>query len=178
MITARRPSAGFLLLCGVIAAGAAFFAWGLVTPDLDVAWRLEIELKLGRAQRLAGAERRLLQGILLRHPAVAEDLLDGARAGIISRQEAGWVALPYAYLIRTDAAALQRVRLWASASKRDPIRVCVEAAGAEACGEAGVDAPFVWELPVRGPFPQLIEVRIGGAKKGARWVKVEWEGAS
>lgn len=39
------PGAGFVFLCAVLIASAAFFAWGARTPPLEKEWRQEMQKK-------------------------------------------------------------------------------------------------------------------------------------
>jgi hypothetical protein len=85
---ALRPGAGFVLLVLVLASSVAFFAWGMATPPLDEAWRIQVELRVGRTKPLSKRERRIFSRAMCRHAEIADGILDEERAGVISAHHA------------------------------------------------------------------------------------------
>lgn len=179
-----RPSIGFLLLVALTAGTVAFFAWGLQTPPLDEVWRMDVELALGLRPALSGRERGLLQASLVRHAALGEYLIEDKHAGIFSANVDGYVEGKYAYLIRLHPDDPGHVTV-SYAGTRDPgaVKVRVRTATAKTEGQALSSAPFVFELPSDGPFPQLVEVRLakarakGDKKKRRHPVRIDLRGA-
>lgn len=104
------PSAGFITMCTVYAALAAFFAWGMATPDLDRVWTLHHELKSGRIGAPSDLDREVLIRSMARHPELAGALLSEGDIGLISSNMEGWIASSEATVVRTkraNAGALQ-----------------------------------------------------------------------
>jgi hypothetical protein len=161
-----RPGGGFMLLMGVLAGAAVFLGWGLQRPALDRVWELQIALELGQREALSGREFKLLQDALVRHPGIAESMLEGAAYGLISASEAGRVETGYAYLVRRQASPPLSVRVKASEApaRAAPLEVRARVLGQTRTGTATAHAPFEWIAPQEGPFPQLIEIRVSGPK--------------
>jgi hypothetical protein len=95
----RVPGAGFVLLCASALFTAAFFLWGAGEPELDRVWRLLHELKIGKRERLRGADLRLLRETLARYPDLGPSLLDNEPAGLVSANTGGWVETRRAYIL-------------------------------------------------------------------------------
>lgn len=162
-----RPGAGFLIVASGLSVAMAFFAWGFATPPLETAWRLQVELMVGRRGPLRDDELVLLQGVLARDPALARSMLDGASAGLISANARGLVENGYAYVLRQSADAPAELEVTPAGLALDkPVTVQVRlASGIQKTAEATTAAPFATTLPGDGRFPQLVEVRVLGRKK-------------
>ncbi|MEE8410230.1 MAG: hypothetical protein V3T05_11535 [Myxococcota bacterium] len=160
-----RPSIGFLLLVAVAGGTAVFFSWGLRTPPLDEVGRMDIELALGSRPALTGTERDLLQAALVRHAALGAFLIEDKHAGIFSANEDGYVEGKYAYLVRLSADDPAHLAVsYAGTRGYGAVSVHVRTATAKTRGETTSKAPFVWELPSAGPFPQLVEILLAKAR--------------
>jgi hypothetical protein len=126
----RRPTAGFVTVCLVYAAVAAFFAWGLSTPDLDRVWSLHHQLKSGRLGAPSAHDRRVLMRSMERHPELAGALLRDADIGLISSNSQGWIATAEATILRTKRANTDAIQLEiASPDSLLPIQVELEGQG-------------------------------------------------
>jgi hypothetical protein len=169
-----RPGGGFVLLVAVLLGAGSFLAWGFSTPPLESAWWLQVELELGERGPLTRAERDLFQGVLVRHPEIAESMLEGAPVGLISAAEEGRVEVGYAYLVRQKAEPPIELVVSRSpaVSAAEPVAVSARVHGASQAGEIAAGSPFRWVVPQDGPFPQLIEVRVEAPRK-RREVMVE-----
>ena len=122
-------SAGSWLVAACVLLAAAFFAWGLGTPPLDDAWRVQIELATSDGAPLSDADRESFQRTLWRHPSIADDMLDGARWGIVSAHDDDRVQAGHSYLVARAA-------------------VQIEVKG-RTCNDT---------VATTGPFPQLVEI--------------------
>ncbi len=161
-----RPGAG-LIVMGVSLLGVAWlFAWGFATPPLDDVWRMQIELGLGEAEPLTGREFRLLQDTLQRYPALADHMLEGGVAGLVSANQKGVVDVGYAYLVRKRPDTPGKLQLTALGDKR--VGLQVRTLTSSAAGETRHAATYTWQLPSDGPFPQLVEVRLDGERRSAQ----------
>ncbi len=156
-----RPGAGFVALGVTSLSVALFLVWGLGTPPLDEVWRMQIEMGLRGVEPLTPREFRLLQTTLRRYPALANNMLEDADAGLISANQDGVVDIGYAYLVRKDAGAPARLQVQAIS---DTVRLGVRTLTASAEGGARPDSVYRWQVPNEGPFPQLIEVRLTGQR--------------
>jgi len=166
-MTRLRPGGGFVLLALVSAAAIGFFGWGLVTPRLDAFWRLQVRLAIGGAP-LDEREFDLVQKTIVRYPKIADNLLEGGQVGLISANDEGVVDVGYAYLLRTQPDA-RRLSVTASARAADnPITIHVRTLTERFEAEVSSAAPLSWGLPTSGRFPQLIEIRVGKAKRGRK----------
>ncbi len=150
-----RPGRGFVLLVAMLLASATLLAWGLATPPLEHVWRLQLELILGERGALEASEKSVFQDALVRYPEMADNLLDGARYGLVSAHVDGVVHAGYAYGLRR-AATPCTLRVTSTAEAQLTLRV--RASGLEAVGIASGQTPFLWPVPNEGPFPQLIEI--------------------
>lgn len=151
-----RPGHGFLLLVATLILGAGFFTWGLLTPPLDKVWRMQVELKIGDCDVLTRDEMRLLQHTLSRYPDVADHMLEGADSGLISASVGGIVDRGYAYFVRKSADSPDRLVVTSLTGQK--LKVTALTTTDFSRGVATGDAPFIWTLPVNGPFPQLVGV--------------------
>jgi hypothetical protein len=123
----RRPTAGFVTVCLVYAALAAFFGWGMTTPDLDRVWTLHHQLKSGRRGAPSAHDRRVLVRSMERHPELAGALLRDAGIGLISSNSEGWIATSEATILRTKRSQARAVELEiASPDALLPIQVELE----------------------------------------------------
>ncbi len=141
-MSGRWPSLSFVALVLAWAAAIAFLAWGATDPELEQVWRLHQELRSGRRVSLSPPEAALLERTLGAHPGLAEDWLDGARLGLLSAEEGGWLRAPGAVLLRARGAAPQpALRLDVQlAAEHLPLEVelrCGEALGRLRCERAG-----------------------------------------
>jgi hypothetical protein len=100
----QRPSIGFLAVCATYLLVAAFFLFGLTTPDLDRVWRLHHLLKIGEVSLLDPADKALLTEAMARHERLASNLVDGEEIGVVSAHMDGWIETGQATLIRTPAS--------------------------------------------------------------------------
>ena len=165
----RRPSAGFGLIIVIIALAVGFVAWGLRTPPLEAVWQMDVELRAGTRPPLSEAERELLQNALLRHPKLGVFLIEDKHAGVFSANDEGRVDGEYADLIRPNPETPRRLEvLYAGAKKRGAVKVTARTANAESQGMASRKAPFAWDLPEDGPYPQLVELRFAKARLGPK----------
>jgi hypothetical protein len=176
----KRPSPGFVYLVLVAVGATAFFAWGLQRPRLEDAWRLDIELSLGRRPSLSRGELNRLQETLVAHPAVGEFLAEDKHAGIFSANDDGKVEGGYAYLVRqsADDPGLLSVE-YAGSRKKGSVAVRARTVRARGRGDVRHDRPWTWRLPDDGPFPQLVELRLipKGKKKQLHPVRIDLRGA-
>lgn len=156
------PGGGFVLVAATLLGAALFLGWGLATPPLDTAWRLQVELEVGERGPLTEREFAVLQATLLRHPALADALLDGAGAGLVGANAGGAVDVDHAYLVRRSAG--EPGLLEVASERGEPIAVAARTRDASRGGPSGPGAAFTWLLPGDGPFPQLVEVRIGDGR--------------
>jgi hypothetical protein len=167
----RRPSPGFVLVITVYLLIAAVLGWASSTPPLETVWRLDLELSLGARPPLTDGERALLQRSLAAHPDLGVFLVEDKHAGVFSANEAGKVEIPYAYLVRQSPAEPGELRVsYVGTKKEGAVDVRVRTATHGGNGLASPGAAFVWQLPDRGPFPQLVELRFENAdgKEGKR----------
>jgi hypothetical protein len=100
--------------------------------------------------------------MLARYPALADALLDGKPAGVISAHEQGQVESGYVYLVRAGPASARAFRLSAPPDAAGPVELQLRGPWGVESATVAPDRPFRWELREEGPFPQLLEVR-GGA---------------
>jgi hypothetical protein len=134
-----------------------FFSWGLSAPPLDELWRLGVELEMGERGPLVRRERALVERSLQRHPQLAQNWLDGAATGFISRHHAGLVEIGYAYLVRSKSGhAILEVSL--APRQEGPVKVQARSGDATAQGELVPERPWSWRLPATGAYPELVEV--------------------
>jgi hypothetical protein len=176
----RKPSVGFVYLLLVVIATAAFFTWGLARPRLEEAWRLDIELGLGKRPPLSKAEMGRLQATLVAHPAVAEFLSEDKHAGVFSANDDGKIEGDYAYLVRQQASDPGVLSVtYAGARKKGAVSVSARTLHAHANGGVRRFKPWTWRLPDDGPFPQLVEIRLTPApdQKQLHPVRIDVRGA-
>jgi hypothetical protein len=162
-----RPGLGFVIVVLGALGALGFSLWGLATPPLESAWRLQIELMVGRREPLRKDELRLLQRMLVKEDKLADDMLRGAPAGLISANARGFVENGYAYVVRRSPdtpSALVVTPAGLAVNQDVEVHVRV-ATGDVSSGTATKDAPFATKLPQDGSFPQLIEVRVGSEKQ-------------
>jgi hypothetical protein len=126
----RRPSSGFVIVCAVYAALAAFFVWGLSAPDLDRAWVLHHELKAGRVGAPSRDDIGVLTSAMARHDELARALLSEGEIGLISAHSEGWLTTTEATIVRTDKADARYLALEiATPAAHLPVAVDVEGQG-------------------------------------------------
>jgi hypothetical protein len=170
-----RPGGGFVFVVCTAIGTAAFFSWGLSTPPLDDAWRLQVELAVGRRGPLDDRELLLLEEVLSRHPKIADNWLEGRDVGLISANREGTVDVGYAYVVRVKPVST-RVSLSASGRKAgDPITIRGRAGGTRLEGEAWAGHPITWDLPPPRRLPEIVEIEIGKAKRGRKATAVTIE---
>lgn len=174
------PSVGFVLLVIVALAAAGFVWWGLRTPLLETAWRLDIELASGLSTRLSAREQNRLQEALDGHPELAEFLIEDRTAGIISENEDGWVDRRYAYLVRTPEAGAERLEVTFGGYKPlSSVDVRVRIRGRKHQGKTSGTRAFSMDLPPTNGRAELIELRFtdrsesGDKKKRRQAVRIE-----
>ncbi|HUT78413.1 MAG TPA: hypothetical protein VM285_12035 [Polyangia bacterium] len=176
----RFPSAGFVALCATLAAAAAFFAWGLRTPPLERVWTIHHELKIGRMDRLAQGDRRLLEEQLALHAGLGPDLLDGAWFGLISAHRDGWIAGARATLLRTaKSAGVRALELDVQAPDEAlPIAITVRGTSWSKRLDVKEHGPVSVELPPPGGGTEIVEVEIGEPRQGGAAarpsVRISW----
>ncbi len=155
------PSAGFVALCSVYAALAAFFAWGLSTPDLDRAWILHHELKAGHLGAPHGKDRELLTRAMSRHEELAHALLSEGEIGLISSHSEGWLTTTEATIVRTPKADARYLALEV-ATPREHFPIAVDVQGHGWSKHLAVDSQGVHriELPALHGASELIVVRL------------------
>lgn len=161
----RRPTAGFVTVCVVYAAVAAFFAWGLSTPDLDRAWTLHHELKAGRIGAPSAGDRAVLHRGMAAHPELARALLRGdeEEIGLISANMEGWLAMSEATIVRTAASRARAVQLEiASPDALLPITIELEGRGWREQRELGTRGVHALPLPAPDGGAELIVLRLKG----------------
>lgn len=154
-----KPGAGFVLFATSLLLAIAFFVWGAITPPLERTWYVLGRLDLGDTELSAG-DRALLQRMLLRNPELADGLLDGANAGLVSANESGLVRTRTFFAVRRAATPAVTLSITPAASQRRPARVTARASDAVEEREVKAGETFTWQLPDTGPFPQLIEVDV------------------
>jgi hypothetical protein len=160
MSYASRPGSGFLVVSAVALAAVAFFVWGASTPDLEHVWRLQVQLESSAEKALSAQERTLLQDTLVRHPSLADSILDGAPADLISVHDNGLVQGRYAYVVRRSPEPRLLLTVMSARAHDKDLVVKVRAGDHEHEASARRDQAFAWELPATGPFPQLIEIEM------------------
>ncbi|MFC1610866.1 hypothetical protein ACFL6C_07900 [Myxococcota bacterium] len=159
-----KPSAGFALVLAIILATVVFFAWGLSPPTLEMVWRMDTELGMGRRPPLSPREFKVLQRALLDYPKLAASLLEDKHAGLLSANDNGRVEGSYAYLIRPAPDTGGRLEVvYAGSKKKGAVAVGVRTAVSRHHGLTSRKEPFLWQLPNDGPFPQLVEVKLAKA---------------
>ena len=119
---------------------------------------MQLELTLGDRDHLSTSEEELLQDVLSRYPGLANNMLEDAEVGIISANLGGMVDGGYVYLVRRTATDPRR--LVVSSPTGVQLQLQASSATADTQGVASGTAPFVWALPDKGPFPQLIGLRL------------------
>jgi hypothetical protein len=159
----RRPTTGFVTVCAVYAAVAAFFAWGLSTPDLDRVWMLHHQLKTGRVGAPGERDRAVLIRSMTRHPALAGALLREGDIGLISSNMEGWIATAQATIVRTKRAAAQDLQLdIASPDALLPITVELQGEGWRQQRELVARGVHTLSLPPLRAPSELIVLRLKG----------------
>jgi len=159
----RRPTAGFVTVCIVYSALAAFFAWGLTTPDLDRVWTLHHELKSGRIGAPSKLDREVLARSMERHPELADALLREATIGLISSNMDGWIATSEATIVRTRHSQTSAVQLEiASPDALLPITVELEGPGWHEKQVIEARGMHKLELPALKKSSELIVLRLSG----------------
>jgi hypothetical protein len=160
----RRPTAGFVTVCAVYVAVAAFFAWGLSTPDLDRVWTLHHELKSGRVGAPSERDRAVLIRSMKRHPELADALLREGDIGLISSNMEGWIATSEATILRTQRAAAQVAQLEiASPDTLLPITVELQGEGWREQRELAARGVHALTLPpLKSSSSELIVLRLKG----------------
>ncbi|HET6337212.1 MAG TPA: hypothetical protein VFG30_28500 [Polyangiales bacterium] len=159
----RRPTAGFVTVCVVYLAVAAFFAWGLATPDLDRVWTLHHELKSGRVGAPSERDRAVLIRSMKRHPELAEALLRESEIGLISSNMEGWIATSEATIVRTKRATAQELQLdIASPDTLLPITVELQGEGWREQRELATRGVHALSLPAFKGASELIVLRLKG----------------
>lgn len=159
----RRPTTGFVAVIVVYAAVAAFFAWGISTPDLDRVWTLHHELKSGRLGAPRPADRDVLIRSMKRHPELADALLREASIGLISSNMEGWIATSEATIVRTQGAKAKAVQLEiASPEALLPITVELEGQGWREQRELTARGVHALALPALEDASELIVLRLKG----------------
>ena len=114
----KRPSIGFVAVCLTYVLVAAFFLWGLKTPDLDRVWTLHHLLKIGEMEKLGKEDEDILARSMNRHEQLTEALLGGREIGIISSHMDGWISTPTATLLRTtDSKSFGAIDIYAQTPK-------------------------------------------------------------
>lgn len=164
-----RPGPGFLVVFFTASVSAAFFAWGARMPELERVWRIQLGLEAGKRKALSASERAAFSDAIRRHPDLADGMLGARDIGIISAHRDGLIETNYVYLIRKKSSPKYVLELTATDARgTKPIEVEVRTSSAEKKGTVASGAPFVWELPDEGPFPDLIEVRLDAKGKRDR----------
>jgi hypothetical protein len=159
----RRPTAGFVTVCAVYLALAAFFAWGLSTPDLDRVWTLHHELKSGRVGAPSERDRAVLIRSMKRHPELAEALLREGEIGLISSNMEGWLATSEATIVRTQRATAQALQLdIGSPDVLLPITVELQGEGWREQRELAARGVHALSLPPLKASSELIVLRLKG----------------
>jgi hypothetical protein len=159
----RRPTTGFVTVCAVYVAVAAFFAWGLSTPDLDRVWTLHHELKSGRVGAPSDRDRAVLIRSMKRHPELADALLREGDIGLISSNMEGWIATSEATIVRTEQAGARAVQLEiASSDTLLPITVELQGEGWREQRELAARGVHALSLPPLKGSPELIVLRLKG----------------
>jgi len=158
-----RPGAGFTLLLLTVLGALAFFCWGLRTPPLDDVWRMQIELNLGQGGVLSDRGFRVIQEALVRHPELAQTMLEDGDAGLISANSGGVVSTGFAYLVRRRAE--ESGRLVVTGIGDEGVEVAARTVRASTAGMVDERGALDWRLPNDGPFPQLVEIRIGSEEQ-------------
>lgn len=159
----RRPTAGFVTVCLVYAAVAAFFAWGMSTPDLDRVWTLHHQLKSGRLGAPSARDRGVLIRSMERHPELAGALLREANIGLISSNSEGWIATSEATILRTKQAHAGAMQLEiASSDALLPIQVELEGQGWRESKQLLTRGVHSIALPALRGTSELIVLRLKG----------------
>jgi hypothetical protein len=164
----RRPTTGFVTVCAVYVAVAAFFAWGLATPDLDRVWTLHHELKSGRVGAPNERDRTVLIRSMKRHPALADALLRDGDIGLISSNMEGWIASSEATIVRTKQARERAVQLEiASPDALLPITIVLQGEGWQERRELTARGVHALSLPPLKGASELIVLRLKGRAANA-----------
>jgi len=170
-VRAWFPSPGFIVVFIVYGLVAAFFSWGLSTPDLDRVWTLHHELKIGSMKRLKDRDRALLGECMARYPDLAKALLDGEKIGVISANTNGWIAAPTATVLRTPESEGRRILRLQVQTPKDllPYIMVIQGNGAAGTGwawrkELEVDRQGFMDvvLPEPPATSEIVEVRLKG----------------
>lgn len=165
----RRPSPGFVAVALIYSMIIAFFAWGLVTPDLDRVWWIHHALKTGHIKRLGGGDRRVLARTMARHTSLARALLDSREIGLISEHQEGWIASSTATIIRTSRSAHVRSLLLDVQTPRDllPLSIVVRGGTWNRVSKVSTQGPLTIDLPAPPGAPEIIELQVQGLKQSA-----------
>ena len=165
----RRPTTGFVTVCAVYVAVAAFFAWGLSTPDLDRVWALHHELKSGRVGAPGERDRAVLMRSMKRHPELADALLREGDIGLISSNMEGWIGTSEATIVRSrransgQLATAQRLQLEiASPDTLLPITIELQGEGWREQRELAARGVHALSLPPLKGSSELIVLRLKG----------------
>ena len=159
----RRPTTGFVTVCAVYVAVAAFFAWGLSTPDLDRVWTLHHELKSGRVGAPSQRDRSVLIRSMKRHPELADALLREGDIGLISSNMEGWIGTSEATIVRTKRATARQLQLEvASPDALLPITVELQGEGWREQRELAARGVHALTLPAFKGSSELIVLRLKG----------------
>jgi hypothetical protein len=153
----------------VYGAVAAFFSWGLSTPDLDRVWTLHHELKSGRIGAPNAKDREVLTRSMAAHPELASALLrDDTEIGLISANMEGWLGSAEATIVRTPTAAASNVQLEiASPDALLPITVELDGPGLKEKRELTTRGLHTIALPKAKGSPELIVLRLRGQAERA-----------
>jgi hypothetical protein len=168
---AYRPGAGFLFFVAVTVAAMGFASWGLAVPPLERVWQMDIELRSGARGPLDASERALLQDVILRHPEVADFLVEDKHAGIFSDNDNGQIDQRYAYLIRRSPRPRTLEIAYRGTDPDGSVKVKLRAGPTRLKGKTSAQQPLRWRLSDEGPFPQLVELRF--KRKGRHTVRVD-----
>lgn len=153
-----------MTVCLVYATLAAFFAWGLSTPDLDRVWTLHHQLKAGRIGAPSSRDREVLTRSMAIHPELAGALLrEDAEIGLISANMEGWLGTAEATIIRTPQAAVSALQVEvASPDALLPITVELDGPGFKEKRELKTRGVHSLALPKPKGTPELIVLRLLG----------------
>jgi hypothetical protein len=151
-------------VCATYALVAAFFVWGVSTPDLDRVWTLHHELKIGKLKKMKSGDRDRLEACMARYPRLARALLDGEDIGLISAHSDGWIATPTATILRTEKAGRYRVLGLEIQTPRDllPYDIVVRGRGWTQRLEVTEQGALEVDLPDPPEVPEVVEVRMQG----------------
>lgn len=153
------PGAGLVVALLSCLLGALFAAYALTPPRLDRVWRSESALRVGWGSPLSSRELSRFQASLCEHPGLAESLLEGKPARIVSANRSGVTETGYAYFVLSKEAERLGVRVEAPGRELEkPKRVRLRWADRREELLVTRDKPATWVPPRERPCATIVEL--------------------